>query len=239
MADSSGLIYLYARMMKLIIAAMTLALGASGFADEPGWTYEKRAELRQAVVEATVTKIEKVRDQPADKVVLMKAVLEVTDVQKGKELIGDSKSIEILYETSPFGARNRCPTFAVLSLKQKGRFYLRFDEGLSKEKAFVLEMGRDVERLPLESKVVLPQLIEALGKNATYDDLLKILGEPEVDLGGGMHDVFFRLDQGPSIRVRAFPNTKKIFSVDHGENSLYRAKAGQGGAGKSLPSTGR
>lgn len=214
--------------MKTLVTTFMLAIGAIGFADEPGWSSEQRAAQRQAVVEATVTKIEKVRDQPAPKIVLMRAVLKVLDIDKGKELLGGSDSIEILFETSPLGAEYRCPTFPVLSVKQHGRFYLRFDEGLSKEKAFVLEMGRDVEPIPLDARAVLPELIKTLGKNPTFDGLARILGEPHEDIGSGIHEFVYRLDQGPSIVVRTSLDTKEILSVLRGEDRLYPTKAESG-----------
>jgi hypothetical protein len=149
--------------MKILVTTILLAIGGICLADEPGWTADQRAEHRQAVVDATVTKIEKVRDQPTAKVELMRAVLAVANVHKGKNLLGDSNTIEILYETSPLGAGYRCPTFPVLKPKERGRFYLRFDAGLSEQKAFVLEMGSDFGPVPLESRKIVPELTKALG----------------------------------------------------------------------------
>ncbi|GAA5484391.1 hypothetical protein [Haloferula sargassicola] len=217
--------------MKTLVPVLMLAFAVSSLADEPGWTSEQRAEQRQVVVDATVTKIEKVRDQPTPKVELMRAVLEVSDVRKGKELLGGSDTIEVLYETSPLGAGYRCPTFPVLSLKQHGRFYLRHDEGLSEEKAFVLGMGRDVEAIPLDAGAVMPKLTEALAKNPSFDDLVRILGESRMDIGSGIHVFVYTLDQGPSITVGT-PDKKKILYVDRGENRLYPIKAEQAGAGQ-------
>jgi len=217
--------------MKILVPVLVLVLGVSSLANEPGWTSEQRAEQRQVVVDATVTKIEKVRDQPTPKVELMRAVLELSDVRKGKELLDGSETLEILYETSPLGAGYRCPTFPVLSLKQYGRFYLRHDEGLSEEKAFVLGMGRDVEAIPLDARMVLPKLTEALAKNPSFDELVRILGEPRMDIGSGIHVFVYALDQGPSITVGT-PDKKKILYVDRGESRLYPTKAEQAGTGQ-------
>ncbi len=134
--------------MKTLVTILMLAIGGLSLANEPLWTSDQRAEQRQAVVDATVTKTEKVRDQPTENVRLMRAVLEVVRIHKGKDLVGDTDTIEIFYETSPLGAGYRCPTFPVLKPEQSGRFYLRFDDGLSDQKAFVLGMGRDFSPIP-------------------------------------------------------------------------------------------
>ena len=217
--------------MKTLIPMLMLVFGLIGLADEPGWTSEQRAEQRQVVVDATVTSIEKVRDQPTPKVQLMRAVLEVSDVRKGKELLGGSDTMKILYETSALGAGYRCPTFPVLSLKQHSRFYLRHDEGLSEEKAFVIGMGRDVEAIPLDAGTVMPKLTEVLAKNPSFDDLVRILGESHMDIGSGIYVLVYRLDQGPSITVGT-PDKKKILYVDRGEIRLYPTKAEQAGTGQ-------
>jgi hypothetical protein len=203
-----------------------LAIGGMSLANEPSWTSEQRAEHRQAVVDATVTKIEKVRDQPTQKVELMRAVLEVADVHKGKDLLGGSNSIEILFETSPLGGGYRCPTFPVLKAKQRGRFYLRFDNGLSEQKAFVLEMGSDFGPIPLESRKVIPELTKALHTTPTFDELSRILGEPHLDIGSGIHVYVYTLDKGTSLTVGT-ADKKTVLYVDRGGERLYQKKAEQ------------
>ena len=203
-----------------------LAIGGMSLADEPSWTSEQRAEHRQAVVDATVTKIEKVRDQPTQKVELMRAVLEVADVHKGKDLLGGSNSIEILFETSPLGGGYRCPTFPVLKAKQRGRFYLRFDNGLSEQKAFVLEMGSDFGPIPLDSRKVIPELTKALHTTPTFGELSRILGEPHLDIGSGIHVYVYTLDKGTSLTVGT-ADKKTVLYVDRGGERLYQKKAEQ------------
>lgn len=208
-----------------------LACGGIGFADEPGWTTEQRAEHRQAVVDATVAKIEKVRDQPATKVELMRAILEVADVQKGADLVGDADTIEILYETSPLGPGYRCPTFPVLQPKQRGRFYLRFDEGLSGQKTFVLEMGRDFGPIPLDSRKVIPELTKALRSAPTFDELSRVLGDPHIDIGSGIHIFVYTLDEGAALKVGT-GDKKAVIYVDRGGERLFPNKREQVGGGQ-------
>ncbi len=215
---------MFCKKMKILVTTILLAIGGICLADEPGWTADQRAEHRQAVVDATVIKIEKVRDQAAAKVELMRAVLEVANVHKGKNLLGDSNTIEILYETSPLGAGYRCPTFPVLKTKERGRFYLRFDAGLSEQKAFVLEMGSDFGPVPLESRKILPELTKALGSSPTYDELSRILGEPHMDIGSGIHVFVYIFDTGASVSVGT-ADKKTVLYVDRGGERLYQKKA--------------
>ena len=220
--------------MKTLVITLILALGAIGSANEPGWTSAQRTEQRQAVVDATVTKVEKVRDQSSAKVELMRAVLQITNVRKGKELLGDTNTIEVLYETSPLGAGYRCPTFPVLIPKQQSRFYLRFDASLSEEKKFVVGMGSDVEPIPLDSATVMPILTEALSKNPTFDDLVPILGAPHLDIGSGIHVFVYIVDKGASIIVGT-PDKKKVLYVKRGAHRLYPTKPEQVGADRPAP----
>ena len=217
--------------MKILVTTLILAIGGMSLADEPGWTSEQRAEHRQAVVDATVMKIEKVRDQPTQKVELMRAVLEVADVHKGKDLLGGSNSIEILFETSPLGAGYRCPTFPVLKPKKRGRFYLRFDNALSEQKAFVLEMGSDFGPIPLDSRKVIPELTKALGSSPTFDELSRILGESHMDIGSGIHVFVHIFDTGASVSVGT-ADMKTVLYVDRGGQRLYQKKAEQDGGGQ-------
>ena len=212
--------------MKTLVTTLFLVIGGMCFADEPVWTTGQRAEHRQAVVDAIVTKIEKVREQAAKNVNLMRAVLKVGSVQKGKDLVGDSDTIEILYETSPLGAGYRCPTFPVLKTDQRSRFYLRFESGLSDQKAFVLGMGRDVEAIPLISRVAIPALTKALRGTPTFEELSRILGEPQMDIGSGIHVLVYTLDQGASVSVGT-SDKKTVLYVDRGGERLYPTKAEQ------------
>ena len=133
--------------MKAIYIIIGLALSTlSSLADPVSWTPEERARQRQAVVSAKVKSVEKVRDQQTKGVHLMRAVLQVTKVDKGKDLIAGAKNIAIYYESSPLGAGYRCPTFPVLKVGETGKFYLRYDSGLTKKKTFVLGMGSDMHR---------------------------------------------------------------------------------------------
>jgi hypothetical protein len=133
----------------ILLTFVMMTIGGLSFADPVDWTSEQRAEHRDAVVDATVKTIEKVCDQPTKSVHLMRAILGIDAVHKGAEVVADAETIEILYETSPLGAGYRCPSFPDLKVHQRGRFYLRFDVGLSpQKKAFVLGMGSDVEPIP-------------------------------------------------------------------------------------------
>jgi hypothetical protein len=224
--------------MKTLITILVLAIGGMSFADEPGWTPEQRAEHRQAVVDAIVTKIEKVRNQPAKKAELMRAVLKVTGIHKGKDLVGASDAIEIFYESSSLGANYRCPTFPVLKPKQHGRFYLRFDAGLSEQKAFVLEMGSDFAPIPLDARKVIPELTKALRGSPTFDELSQILGEPHLDIGSGIHVFVYTLDEGASVTVGT-SDRKKTLYVNQGAERLYPTKAEQSGAANPAKPGGR
>lgn len=212
--------------MKAIFLVFILPIGGTLFADEPSWTPEQRAAHRQVVIDARVTKVEKVSAQSGGKVELMRAELDVARVHKGKELLGDALSMEILFLTSPLGAGFRCPTFPVLKPKQRGRFYLSFDSSHSEGKAFVLGMGNDFGPIPLDADRILPELGKALRGAPTFDELSGILGEPHMDIGSGIHVLVYVLDKGASVTVGT-ADKKTVLFVERGGERLYPKEAEQ------------
>ena len=134
--------------MKILLPAVLFFAASIIYADEPGWTDQERAKHREVVLSGTVDKIEKIKNQDTPKVHLMRAIVRINVIEQGAELIGDSKNVVVYYETSPLGAGYRCPTFPVLAAEASGRFYLRYDEGLTEKESLVLGMGSDFQESP-------------------------------------------------------------------------------------------
>lgn len=133
-------------MKKYFSALFVLCLVSAGYADEPLGTPAERANLRDAVVWATVVEISKVKENP-NQVFLMKATLKITRIEKNHSAIPKDGSIDVYYETSPLGARMRCPAYAVLYVGDLSQFYLRYNEHVTGKKDFSIEMGSDVKVL--------------------------------------------------------------------------------------------
>lgn len=216
--------------MKCIIPSLWIVFCLACLADEPLWTLKERALHRQVVVDASVKKTEKIRDQSVENIQLMRAVLAIRSTHKGKELVDGANEIEVYYETSPLGAGYRCPTFPNLKTGQAGRFYLRFDNGLTGQNAFVMEMGRDVQPIPREASVVLPKMMKAVKATPTFAEITAILGDSYMDVGSGIHMIIYQLDDESIITVGT-RDKKTVLYVDHGGKRLYSAKAEQNSGG--------
>ena len=127
--------------MKALVLILICSIMAQATLTADQTTYrteEARIEAHSAAVRGTVIKVEKVKELPKERAVLMSAILKVVGVVKAHEALS-ADEIQIQYEIGAPGIW-RCPPFPELAVGDEGIFCLLY----TKENGFLLFGDEDI-----------------------------------------------------------------------------------------------
>ena len=77
-----------------------------------------------------------------------------------------------------------------------------------------------------DAATIMPRIRASIEAGPTFEKLSEILGEPDVDIGSGIHIFVYRLSDGTGIRVGT-PDKKAVSYVFQADNRLFPIEAGQ------------
>jgi len=82
-----------------------------------------------------------------------------------------------------------------------------------------------------DAATVMPRIRKAIDVGPTFESLSGILGEPDLDIGSGIHIFVYRLSDGTGIRVGT-PDKNAVSYVYQADNRLFPSEAGQAPGGQ-------
>ena len=92
-------------------------------------------------------------------------------------------------------------------------------ESATKDSAIRLESNRD-------AATAISHIRAVIKADLTFDKLSEILGEPDLDVGSGIHIFGYRLSDGTGIKVGT-PDKKKVMYIEHAGKRLFPIEAKQ------------
>ena len=78
-----------------------------------------------------------------------------------------------------------------------------------------------------DAATLMPRISAAIEAGPTFEKLSEILGEPDLDIGSGIHIFVYRLGDGTGITVGT-PDKKKVMYIEHANKRLFPVEKVQG-----------